>query len=135
MDNKIVGYLLLVVGIIIIIFSSFSVYSVFTGKTQPVQLFNSEGISLDLGDLMGGQSAEQMAQLNDDQKPMSSELVKPELINQPLNLSAHLFLMSFLVNAGFKIASLGNQLLRPIKVKLKESAEVGKKAVVQQPSK
>ncbi|MBU0569957.1 hypothetical protein KKB40_04215, partial [Patescibacteria group bacterium] len=71
---------------------------------------------------------------NGDQKAMSSELVKPELINQPLNLSAHLFLMSFLVNAGFKIASLGNQLLRPIRVKLKESGGVGKKISGQQTS-
>jgi hypothetical protein len=128
MNNKVVGYLLLSIGLIAIFFSAFSVYSVFTGKTQPVQLFNSDGISLDLGKLMGGQMPpEQAEQLGNVQNPAQSELIKPELINKPLNLSAHLFLMGFLVNAGFRIASLGNQLLRPIKVKLKESGEVGKK--------
>ena len=126
MDNKIIGYLLLIAGIVIIVFSSFSVYSVFTGKTQPIPLFDSSGISLDLGSLLGNQMP---LELDGVQKPTlpSSELIKPELINKPLNLSTHLFLMGFLVNAGFKISSLGNQLLRPIKVKLKESGGVSKK--------
>ncbi len=127
MDNKITGYILLVVGILTIVLSTFSVYSVFTGKKEAIQVFNYSGISMNLSDMVGTQMpVEQMGQMENIKSSAQSELIKPELINGPLNLTIHLFLMSFLVNVGYKVSSLGTQLLRPIKVKLKESKEVEK---------
>lgn len=108
-DNKIVGYLLLFCGLAIIAYSVLDVLSVFRGRKEPFGLFDSPGISIDLGKL-----ANPPAQ----NKEFQQELVAPELINKPLNLIAHLTLMSFIAGAGFKIAQLGILLIRPVKVNL-----------------
>lgn len=117
MSEKILGYLLLVVGVLIIVYAALNVYGVFTKKAKPFDVFNLPGISLDLGGLVGNQLPT---------GPAKSELITPEILNQPLNLAAHLFLMGFIANIGFKIASLGVMLVRPIKVKLKAKQDVPK---------
>lgn len=120
MSEKIVGYVLLVLGIAIIIFSVVSVYSVLTGKSIPAQIFTTEGISLDLAALSGGGlSREQKENLAKQNISTKTQLVTPELLNSPLNLMTHLFLMGFIASAGFKIAMIGTTLVRPIKVNLK----------------
>lgn len=120
MSEKIVGYLLLAIGLLIIAYSGFSVYSVFTKKNKPIDLFALTGISLDIGSLTGGDSASQQTGMpSREGVPAKTELVSPEIINTPLNLVAHLMLMGFVATVGYKIASLGVMLLRPIKVKLK----------------
>ncbi len=123
MTEKVIGYLILVAGILLMVFSILEVYFAFTGKIKPYPLFNLPGISLDLGKFVSGE-----VPISNSEKPSNSslktELVEKELINQPLNFLAHLVLMGFLLNAGFKISSLGVQFLRPIKVNLKESTQV-----------
>lgn len=106
--EKVVGYILLTVGIIIIVFSAVNIYFVFTGRAQPVELFHSEGISLDLGSLAGAPVATK-----------KTELVTATDINLISNLTIQVILMGFLAGTGQKLASLGVQLLRPIVVKAK----------------
>ena len=101
MSEKISGYLLLLGGLIIIFYSAFSIYQVFTKQSQPIQLFSGEGIKVEIP----GSKA-------------PSELIPADQLNEISNLTAHYLLMSFLVSIGFKISSLGVQLLRPIEVKL-----------------
>lgn len=115
MTEKILGYALLTIGILIILFSAYSAYRVFTKQQEPIQLFNFNAISLDIGKLI--------APTLTSSPDLSQELVSPEMINGPLNLSAHLLLMGFISSIGFKIASLGVMLIRPIVVKLKEKSE------------
>jgi hypothetical protein len=110
MDHKIVGYLLLLSGIILIGFATFNTYQVFTGQTQSVNLFSSKGISVDLKQLQPAGETTTNSQL---------ELLSADTFNKAFNLSFHLFLMGFVASTGFKLASLGNQLLRPIDVHLK----------------
>lgn len=111
MSEKISGYTLLISGIAIILFCAFNVVFVFTGRAQPIQIFNFPALSLDLGQSLGlpGGAAT---------KPM--DLVPGDMLNQTSNLFAHLFLMGFLASIGEKLASLGVQLVRPIVVKSKE---------------
>lgn len=120
MSEKILGYVLIVAGIVVIIGSAFNVYSVFTGKSEPIAPFNLSGISLDFGAMA---PAEQQAALDASGASLKTEIVKPDVLNQPLNYVAHLLLMGFLGSAGFKLASLGVMLVRPIKVKLKEESQ------------
>lgn len=117
MSEKIVGYLLLSLGIILIVFSFFSVYYVFTAKAKPYDLFSLPGISIDLSNLATGELPKEVT------PNLKTELVEADIINKPLNLIAHILLMGFLVNVGFKIASLGVQMVRPIKVNLKNIPE------------
>lgn len=114
MSEKISGYILLGVGLMIILFSFSSVLIIIFGNTKPINIFNLPGVSLNLESLIGGG-------LVPKGKESKAEIVAPEIINQPLNLIAHIIIAGFLVNGGFKIASLGVQFLRPIKVNLKSS--------------
>jgi hypothetical protein len=117
MSEKILGYILIAVGVCVIIASAANVYSVFSGKARPIAPFNLGGISLDFGAMA---PPEQKATLDASGASLKTELIKPEVLNQPLNYAAHLLLMGFLASAGFKLASLGTMLVRPIKVKLSE---------------
>lgn len=111
MDTKIIGYGLLVAGIIAILVSGFNVYQVFTGKAEPIQIFNFDGIDISLSGLMGPE------QPNVDAPNI--ELLPAQVLNQTSNLLAHLFLMGFIVNLSSKISMMGVYLVRPIQVRLK----------------
>lgn len=65
---------------------------------------------MDLGKGISGQNLEQ-------------EFISSDMINKPLNLLAHLMLMGFISNIGYKFASLGINFVRPIVVKLKRKFE------------
>ena len=129
MTEKILGYLLLTIGIITIVLSGASVYSVFTKKSTPVAVFNFKSISIDMGQLLPSNLSipenlpPEVASLlkSEDQptnKTQKAEILPAEILNTTSNLFAHLLLMGFIASIGFKLASLGIMLVRPIKVKL-----------------
>lgn len=118
--EKLVGYSLLLVGIVTIIFAAFSAYTVFTKQTKPVQLFNLPAPKLDVAQMMSGSLPPELRGMIDSSQN-TQEIISQETINQPLNLYAHLFLMGFVANIGHKIASLGVMLIRPVIVKMKET--------------
>ena len=101
MSEKITGYLLLATGLLVMLYSASSIYLVFTKKAPPIQLFSGDGIKVEIP---GSKT--------------SSELIPADQLNEISNLSAHYLLMSFLLGVGFKVGTLGIQLLRPIEVKL-----------------
>ena|SRR3989344_6499620 len=125
MKEKVIGYSLLTVGILIILYSAFSVYSVFTKKQNPQDVFNLPGISLDLSGLVGSDlSPEERALMKEKNVSTKAELVSPEVLNTPLNYTFHILFMGFIASIGFKIANLGTLMVRPIKVNLKEEKSV-----------
>ena len=101
MTEKITGYVLLILGIILIMFSLVNVYRVFTGIQQPVSLSNSVGLKV---------------AVVPDSDPI--EVLRGEDVNQLTNITLYYLLMSFVVSCGFKVSTLGVQLLRPVEVKL-----------------
>ncbi|OGC93115.1 hypothetical protein A3D85_00330 [Candidatus Amesbacteria bacterium RIFCSPHIGHO2_02_FULL_47_9] len=111
MPEKLTGYLLLVCGLLLIAYSVFSIYQVFTNAAKPIQLFTGQGVSLDLGSLIP-------TDLPVQPKSAKTEVISASYLNDISNITAHYLLMSFLVSVGFKVSSLGIQLLRPIEVKL-----------------
>ena len=104
MSERVVGYFLLVVGVIVILFSAISVYNAFIKKSLPINFFDLQGVTLQADKQVGIPEMEIL--------PKSS-------INGVVNLVAYLALMSFMGGVGYKIASLGVGLLRPIVVKSK----------------
>jgi hypothetical protein len=118
MTEKVIGYLLLTLGLLIIAVSTLTIYQVFVNKKAPIQIFNFGGVSISASQLVG-------QNLPSAQNP-KIEIISKDMLNGPLNLTAELFLMGFLVNVGFRIASLGTQLVRPIKV---QNLEIGKKII------
>jgi len=125
MSEKAVGYLLIALGLLIIVYSAFSVFSVFNKKSSPIDIFNLEGISLDLASFVGSDlSPEEKSAIDEGKINTKAELISPDVLNSPLNYTFHLLFMSFIASVGFKIASLGVMLVRPIKVKLKDEKSI-----------
>ncbi|MBI4058419.1 hypothetical protein HY408_01495 [Candidatus Gottesmanbacteria bacterium] len=117
MNEKTTGYTLLGIGLLLIFVAIASVFGVFTKRITPIDLFNFEGITLNPAELLGSLIPE--ASLLTSQSSTQTQLVSPDVLNDTSNLFAHLLLMGFIVNAGFKIATLGTSLIRPVVVKLK----------------
>lgn len=119
MNEKIVGYVLLIIGVLIIIFSAVSVFSVFTKKSEPINLFNLKGIVIDSNALTPQLDLSTVPDLNIPQKQVSKaiEIIPADTLNSSANIFAHLALMGFLLSVGGQIAAIGTNLLRPIVVK------------------
>ena len=99
--GKIVGYVLVGVGLIFIIFAVYSMYEVFTGTAKPPSIFKMESIAM---------SSPLVPRI--EVPPAKIELVSGSEINKVINLGLWYILMFFLVSAGIKIASLGVKLIR-----------------------
>ncbi len=115
MDSKVTGYILLVVGLIIILFASFQVIQVLTGNQTPIQVIHSQGISVDLSQLAASQGATQPIPSG-----QTAELISSKDLNEFTNLTLHYLLMTFLVSVGFRVSNLGVNLIRTITVKLNQ---------------
>ena len=120
MTERVSGFALIILGIVIIVLAAFSVYSVFSGKSKPFALFNFPAISLDASSLIGSDAPPEArdALRASGQAPML-ELVPADILNKTSNTLAHLLLMGFIASVGYKIGSLGALLARPVVVKLK----------------
>ena len=103
MENKVIGYLLIAVGVLVIFLTAFSVYNVFVNKAAPINIVSQETL---FGLKSEGASA--LDALN----------ITPSSLAYLANLSFHLLFAGFLINVGFKVASLGTMLARPIVVDL-----------------
>lgn len=111
-NEKTLGYVLLSIGIVIIVFSAINVFQVFTKQIQPIQLFAFPAIGLDASTLLGGEAG-QLARGN------KMEILPASVLNESSNIFAHMFLMGFFATIGHKIASLGIMLVRTIEVKVR----------------
>ena len=113
MELKTIGYLLLTVGLFLIGFTLVNMYLVFNGQNQPYKLFNQSSVTLSMKNLITSQTGV------DKNNPTDTnlELLSASTVNNSLNLTFYLILMTFIGSSGYKISSLGVQLLRPINVK------------------
>lgn len=126
MTEKVVGYLLLIIGIAVIGLSTFNVYQVFTRQILPIQLFNFAAPQIDFTQIISSSLPQELAAVVRNSPAQKQEIISAAMINDPFNITAHLFLMGFIAGAGYKLASLGVMLIRPIVVKVKEQNQTPK---------
>jgi hypothetical protein len=103
-SEKIIGYALLTMGIILLVFSIVEMMNIYYGNSPPPNLFALQDISLSTGQNGEGVSLIQGAQAS-----------------QIANLFFWSILMAFLLFAGGKIASLGVTMVKDIQVQVKEA--------------
>lgn len=120
MNDRAGGYLLLLAGLLIMFGSLIQVLLVFTGKIEPIPLFNIEAPKISLSNFLPTVPGVPNIPTNAE-KPL--ELIPTSAFNKTLNMSINLFLMGFVLSFGFKVASLGIMLLRPITVKVASKPE------------
>ncbi len=115
MSERVVGYILLISGIFIALGCVFNIYLTFTRKVAPISLFNLPGISFDITQSL----PQDLKNVLNRSANTKTEIFPASELNLSLNLFAHVMLMGFILNFGFKLAGLGIQLLRPINIDLK----------------
>jgi hypothetical protein len=95
-NGRIWGYVLLALGLVVIFFAVFEMIFVFTGSNAPPKLFNFSDISSN-----------------------GSLVISGKDMNKAAGMLVWFVLMAFIMWAGGKVASLGVNLLREIKVEIK----------------
>jgi len=103
--NKIMGYILLIIGVLLIVLPLWQTYNIFTGKSLPAQVF-MKPIPF---------KVDQNVNPTDIQGQIQNALVKiipVDSINNTLNLASWLLLMWILIYGGGKIAEIGVKLLK-----------------------
>ncbi len=118
MRELIIGYLFLIIGISGMGFSFYNVYSLFTGETKPYVVFedqkqDTKKPSFTTQDLLTNPSA-----ITEMQTNLLSGILEKQM-NKTINMGATVFLYYFLMLFGFRIATLGVMLIRPLKVKIR----------------
>lgn len=106
--NKIIGYVLLLIGILLITLPLWQTYNIFTGKSVPAQVFTKPVVL----------QIDEKASPLDIQKQMQNAFINIlpiDLINNTLNLVSWLALMWILIYGGGKIADIGVKMLKEVK--------------------
>lgn len=117
MKERVLGYILLTIGILIMAFSVYFVYLVVSNRItpftvfQPKQSVGSENRTITENQLSDPRAIAAM------QQQIITEVLDSQ-INKSMNLGTTLVFVYFLMLFGFRVASLGVQLMRPIEVKL-----------------
>jgi hypothetical protein len=112
--EKIIGYSLLTLGVILLLFSIYEMVSVYTGSTPPPNLFNLSDVSLPT-----------------DQNGTNVTLIHGAQLSQLPNLFAWFILMGFVMFAAGKIATLGVSMIKDIKVEVKNALQAPKETDTQ----
>lgn len=111
------GYALLITGFVIMIFCLVYILLVFTGQRDPFQVVSIPAPKIDFSSLMGGPG---LAGMNLGKTEL--EVIPTSEFNKIINMGISLLLSGFVMSFGFKIASLGVMLIRPIKINAKQEA-------------
>ncbi len=101
-NEKILGYVLLGAGLLFILLTAHSVYAVFTGISAAPQIFKMDSIEIPAAN--GAPAVAIMSGKN---------------LSKLMDLGGWYILMFFLAQAGAKIAGLGIQLIKEIRVTVK----------------
>lgn len=111
--NKILGYILLALGLVLIVFALWQSYNIFTGKTSAPIVFatpspiNSSAKNSNSPDIQ----AQIQNQIQNVLGQQLNQVISPALITKTLNLTAWTFLAWILIMAGGAIAGIGVKLL------------------------
>ena len=103
--HKTIGYILLIIGLLLIVLPLWQTYNIFTGKTLPAQIF-MKPVALTI---------DKNISPTDIQGQIQNALIKIipiDSINNALNLTSWLLLMYILIYGGGKIADIGVKLIK-----------------------
>ncbi|KKQ38924.1 MAG: hypothetical protein US54_C0001G0049 [Candidatus Roizmanbacteria bacterium GW2011_GWA2_37_7] len=131
-SEKIIGYVLLGVGIFLMLVAAFQIILVFTGKAQPIKILNTTAQNNNQNTSKNIDSSnpdELLKQIQEDPLSLLSSgggvslpnLIDPTVLYQMLNLTVYYFIMQFMLGFGYKLASLGVQMVRPLKISVDQN--------------
>jgi hypothetical protein len=121
MQDKSLGYALLIIGILIMVFGMIQMALLVTRVIKPFPTFsfteifenaNSPEIQALLEQAQGTQAGTSAAQA----AAVSS--INPQVANDVLNFAVYFFFMSFIATIGYRISDLGVKMIRPAVLKM-----------------
>lgn len=118
MSDKQVGYILLGVGIAVMIFAGAQIILVFTGKATPIEVFSYNQSGGEMKGILDQMQRTAQAQAGASSSTMPN-IIDPVALNKILNLTVYYVVMQFVFGIGYKLSTLGTQLIRPIVVQVK----------------
>jgi len=111
--KKIFGWILLVIGVLIIVWGIWTSFQIFTAQKPVYEIFEVPTAQESfLGKEKGGIGAEVQEQMQQVIKEQFKEMFPPEFLVKILNLSAWWIFMMILILGGGKLAVLGITLLK-----------------------
>lgn len=113
MTNKIIGYVFVFLGVVLILWGLWFSFGIFKGEKPAPELFkidvSKKEVSLPQGNGVNEQMQNQISSLLQSQL---GNIISGDSINKILNLSAWFIFMTILVLACGKISSIGVQLIK-----------------------
>ncbi len=109
---KVFGWLLLSVGIIIIIWTLYSSYNIFTGQTDMPEIFSSSAESYRGPAEAFGEGGEISTQMQEMLGEQLKEFIPMNTLPKMLNLSIWTMLAGLLIFGGSQISNLGIKLIK-----------------------
>ena len=134
MKEKALGYIFLSIGVLVMAVSVYLVYLVLSNRITPFSVFQSNPAVVSSEE---DTSAEELLSNPAAIAKMQQQIITTILdkqINKSMNLGATIFLIYFLMLFGFRLATLGTQLVRPIHVNLSTLNKTGEAIVPKPPS-
>ena len=108
-DEKVVGYVLLTVGVAMIFVSVYLMFNVFTGVRSPPVLVHFSDISI---------------QVPSPEQTEPIPIVSGEALNGIVAIGLWYTFMFFIMFAGGRVGSLGVSLIKEVRVEVKEAVPV-----------
>lgn len=121
--DKILGYLLLLTGILMIVIPVIFIINVFTGRVKPPKVVDVPAPAIALPSLGGNlEIPEQLKSQGfslkqSNQSAAEQKLIPDDVFNLYINSGFFYLMMLFITSAGAKIANIGIGLAKEIKVK------------------
>ena len=109
-SDKLIGYVLLSLGLLMIFAALFMIYQILTGKSKPPKVFDVVAPSIKLPTESSNVGSE-------------FKIIPDEVFNGVLNIGMYYLLMMFLASSGAKIAGIGVKMIKDIKVQIKEEKQ------------
>jgi hypothetical protein len=112
--NKIIGYILLVAGLLLILFSVYQSYNIYTGKSSAPLVFqvpSAEALSSGAGQNVAQQIQDQ---INQSVQKQINQILPSATIAKILNLAVWSFLVFILIFAGGTISGIGVKLIKAV---------------------
>ncbi len=106
-DYKVIGYALLIAGLILITWAVYSMYNVYTGAAPPPSVIEMNGVTISMP---AGQGL----------PPAQDEMISAPDSSKLVNMGIWFALMFFVASAGGRIGGLGVNLIREIRVEVKK---------------
>lgn len=113
MVNKIIGYILLAAGVLLIAWTAYQSYNIFTGKVSAPLIFRTQAAEKTSETSKEGNLQEQLQQqMQQELQKQISQLLPADTIPKILNLVSWSILASILIFAGGTVAGIGIKMVK-----------------------